>query len=115
MKVKRFSTARDKELKCTDPESYIDENGILYPRLTKMPIQDLSLIANFRVETTSWHDGFSQKVAKGVAECDTLYFLHKWVNESFGQGSFFSKPSSFAVLEIVYLFSNSYLTDSKEF
>ena len=50
MKVKRFSTARDKELKCTDPESYIDENGILYPRLAKMPIQDLSLIANFRVE-----------------------------------------------------------------
>lgn len=42
MKVKRFSTARDKELKCTDPESYIDENGILYPRLAKMPIQDLS-------------------------------------------------------------------------
>ena len=51
MKVKRFSTVRDEELKCTDPESYIDENGILYPRLAKMPIQDLSLIANFRVET----------------------------------------------------------------
>ena len=50
MKVKRFSTARDEELKCTDPESYIDDNGILYPRLAKMPIQDLSLIANFRVE-----------------------------------------------------------------
>ena len=50
MKVKRFSTTRDEELKCTDPESYIDENGILYPRLAKMPIQDLSLIANFRVE-----------------------------------------------------------------
>ena len=51
MKVKRFSTTRDKELKCTDSESYIDENGILYPRLAKMPIQDLSLIANFKVET----------------------------------------------------------------
>lgn len=35
MKVKRFSTVRDEELKCTDPESYIDENGILYPRLAK--------------------------------------------------------------------------------
>ena len=51
MKVKRFSTARDEQLKYTDPESYIDENGILSPRLAKMPIQDLSLIANFRVET----------------------------------------------------------------
>ena len=51
MRVKRFSTTRDEELKCTDPESYIDENGILYPLLAKMPIQDLSLIANFRVET----------------------------------------------------------------
>ena len=51
MKVKRFSTARDKDLKCTDPESYIDDNGTLYSRLAKMPIQDLSLIANFRVET----------------------------------------------------------------
>ena len=51
MKVKRFSTAKDEELKCTDPESYIDDNGILYSRLAKMPIQDLSLIANFRVET----------------------------------------------------------------
>lgn len=50
MKVKRFSTARDEQLKCTDSESYIDENGILYPRLAKMPIQDLALIANFRVE-----------------------------------------------------------------
>lgn len=51
MKVKRFSKTRDEELKCTDSESYIDENGILYPRLVKMPIQDLSLISNFRVET----------------------------------------------------------------
>ena len=57
MKVKRFSTARDKELKCTDPESYIDENGILYPRLAKMPIQDLSLIANFRVEMMKRYTG----------------------------------------------------------
>ena len=51
MKVKRFSTARDEELKYTDPESYIDKNGNLKSRLAKMPIQDLSLIANFRVET----------------------------------------------------------------
>lgn len=51
MKVKRFLTARDKDLKCTDPESYIDDNGVLHFRLAKIPIQDLSLIANFRVET----------------------------------------------------------------
>ena len=51
MKIKRFSTARDEELKYTDPESYIDKNGNLKSRLAKMPIQDLSLIANFRVET----------------------------------------------------------------
>ncbi len=35
MKVKRFSTTRDEGLKCTDPESYIDENGILYPPTSK--------------------------------------------------------------------------------
>ena len=70
MKVKRFSTTRDEELKCTDPESYIDENGILYPRLAKMPIQDLALIANFRVEMmkryydiTSWRTSFSRASA----------------------------------------------------
>ena len=69
MKVKRFSTARDKELKCTDPESYIDENGILYPRLAKMPIQDLSLIANFRVEMMKrYYTGNIQEVDYPIVE-----------------------------------------------
>lgn len=69
MKVKRFSTVRDEELKCTDPESYIDENGILYPRLAKMPIQDLSLIANFRVEMMKrYYTGDIQEVDYHIVE-----------------------------------------------
>ena len=69
MKVKRFSTTRDEELKCTDPESYIDENGILYPRLAKMPIQDLSLIANFRVEMMKrYYTGDIQEVDYPIVE-----------------------------------------------
>ena len=69
MKVKRFSTTRNKELKCTDPESYIDENGILYPRLAKMPIQDLSLIANFRVEMMKrYYTGDIQEVDYSIVE-----------------------------------------------
>lgn len=69
MKVKRFSTTRDKELKCTDPESYIDENGILCPRLAKMPIQDLSLIANFKVETMKrYYTGDTREVDYSIVE-----------------------------------------------
>ena len=69
MKIKRFSTTRDEGLKYTDPESYIDENGILYPRLAKMPIQDLSLIANFRVETMKrYYTGAIQEVDYPIVE-----------------------------------------------
>lgn len=69
MKVKRFSTARDKDLKCTDPESYIDDNGTLYSRLAKMPIQDLSLIANFRVETVQrYYTGDIREVDYPIVE-----------------------------------------------
>lgn len=69
MKVKRFSTARDEDLKCTDPESYIDDNGILYSRLAKMPIQDLSLIVNFRVETMKrYYTGDIREVDYSIVE-----------------------------------------------
>lgn len=69
MKVKRFSTARDEDLKCTNPESYIDDNGILYSRLAKMPIQDLSLIVNFRVETMKrYYTGDIREVDYSIVE-----------------------------------------------
>lgn len=69
MKVKRFSKTRDEELKYTDPESYIDENGNLKSRLVKMPIQDLSLIANFRVETMKrYYTGDIQEVDYHIVE-----------------------------------------------
>ena len=56
-------------MKCTDPESYIDENGILYPRLAKMPIQDLSLIANFRVKMMKrYYTGDIQEVDYSIVE-----------------------------------------------
>ena len=87
MKVKRFSTTRDKELKCTDSESYIDENGILYPRLAKMPIQDLSLIANFKVETMKrYYTGDIREVDYPIVEL--LYQVSAW-NE--GEESFYQE------------------------
>ena len=43
--------------------------GILYPRLAKMPIQDLSLIANFRVEMMKrYYTGDIQEVDYPIVE-----------------------------------------------
>lgn len=50
MKLKRFSRDREKELRETDNESFIDENGVMNIPLAKMPIQDISMIAHFEMD-----------------------------------------------------------------
>ena len=50
MKLKRFSRDREKELRETDNESFIDENGVLHACTAKMAIQDLAMIAHFEMD-----------------------------------------------------------------
>ena len=50
MKLKRFSRDRKEELRETDNESFIDENGVLHARIAKISMQDFAMIAHFEMD-----------------------------------------------------------------
>ena len=50
MKLKRFSRDRKEELRETDNESFIDENGVLHARRAKISMQDFAMIAHFEMD-----------------------------------------------------------------